>query len=340
MKTSYGAKAAAAGVAKATLKTAFAKAKARKSPTKLNGKSVRANYYIHDVNTVSQFSNYSKMVDTTQKTNKYAVHIVVIRNQGGVCTVQVITYANGMKKPYTYHYFELELYKEGSELRTKLNFIMSVLRCQDGTTIPCVDERGFFFKDFVFELPDTTEELYNLLKQICAWLNAPENNKYNRQFIVGDIWDITPESGPPKLGSMLTPRDTCAFLTHVFGQENDAGVVALPENWATENAETLDIFVDEMSTELARELGVDMNGRNLNLPDDENPDAEETNHEEDQPNDENENEDMQNDENPPNEDDLETEDVDITDTQLDDVTVKSESDDTKDVFQDTTNTQA
>ena len=200
-----------------------------------------------------------------QKSNKYATHVVVIRNQGNVCTVRVVLHSTGMKKPYTYH-FEMELYKDDSELRTQLNFIMSVLRCQDGTTVPCVDERGFFFKDFIFELPDTTNELFNLLRQICAWLNAPENNKYNRLFTVGDVWDITPASGPPKLGTMLTPRDTAAFLTHVFGQENAGGVVELPQNWATENRDTLDIFIDDMSTELARELGVDMNGWNLNLP--------------------------------------------------------------------------
>lgn len=246
--------------------------------------------------------------------------------------MRVVVHASGMKKPYTYH-FEMELYKEDSQLRTELNFIMSVLRCQDGTTIPCVDERGFFFKDFLFELPETTDELFNLLRKVCAWLNAPENNKYNRLFTIGNVWDITPASGPPKLGTMLTPRDTAGFLTHVFGQENAHGVVELPQDWATENRETLDIFIDEMSTELARELGVDMNGWQLNLPDEEEEDGE-------NPNDEQDN--HENDE--ANEDDVDNnsaaadEDERLPDANDDNVSVKSEAE-TEAIFDDETQPQ-
>ena len=76
------------------------------------------------------------------------------------------------------------------------------------------------------------------------WLSRPDNNRYNRTYLVPEDWDRTPDNGPHLLADVCTDRDVYSFLTTVFGEENVSDDVNLPENWANNNPDTLRAYVD------------------------------------------------------------------------------------------------
>ena len=175
------------------------------------------------------------------------------------------------RKPFTHHLLQ-ELEDPTSNLRETTGFLLSVLRCQEGHTIPEMDEKGYWIKDFLFLLEETEAATKAKLIAVRDWLSQPTNNKYNRTYLVPPDCNRNPDR-PKKMCQMLTPRDTFAFLTKVYGEETPGGDLVLPTNWANRNPDELDIYVEApiLDTQLAMLLHINQHD-NVVVPGDDDDD--------------------------------------------------------------------
>lgn len=107
------------------------------------------------------------------------------------------------------------------------------------------DDAGFYHKGVIVANPlDTAESAHQILIKHRNWLNR--NGKFNITWIIPEDWQM-PDS-TRKLSWHLSSADMHQFLVNVYGIDMDNGFGhtnrVLPENWAAENPEELEKWVD------------------------------------------------------------------------------------------------
>lgn len=137
---------------------------------------------------------------------------------------------------------------------------MTVVRTVANGRVPAVDDHGFFIREFIVVAGETDAENRAKCCYVRNWLSRPENNRYNKTYIVPSDWNRTP-AALEYISDTCTIRDAYAFLLQVFGEQdsNDPQNMVLPENWANEHRETLFRFVnpEAFPTELSDLLQYD-----------------------------------------------------------------------------------
>ena len=182
--------------------------------------------------------------------------------QAGLCLIfftHIVPRPNA--KPVYVNDMQDECDTPGSQLAETIKYRGTTLQVSPSNPdVTIVHSSGLVSKRFCCERHESDDDNKDIsLKEVAKWKNDPVRNKFHISHVVPENWNVTPETGPVKASTVMTPRDLITLLTIYFGEPSPFGGTRLPDNWANDNPEILEDFVDmeSLSPALALLLGIE-----------------------------------------------------------------------------------